>query len=59
MRMKYVVNTGYNEFVFFDGKEVLDFVRLAVGHMVDLKDYVIITVTKEEEKEENNNGMDV
>lgn len=57
--MRYSVRIGYNRFVFFDGKEALAFVTIAVGHMVGLKDYAIITVTKEEEKEENSNGMDV
>lgn len=56
--MRYSVSIGYNKFVFFDGKEALAFVRLAVGHM-ESEDDVIITVTKEEEKEENSNGMDV
>lgn len=63
--MKYSVNIGYNEFVFYDGQEAkaLDFARVAAKHMVDPEGFgkndVIITVTKEEEKEENSNGMDV
>lgn len=54
--MKYSVSIGYNEFVFSDGKEALDFAGLAARHMVEPEGFgkndVIITVTKEEKKEE-------